>query len=56
MSIPSTNLEADGESLGETPLRFSILTRAIGVVVAENFDAKGNCPSVNQEKQTISAV
>jgi YegS/Rv2252/BmrU family lipid kinase len=56
MSIPSTNLEADGESLGETPLRFSILTRAIGVVVAENFDAKDNCPSVNQEKQTISAV
>lgn len=37
MSIPEAKLEADGESLGGTPLQFSIIREAIGVIVGENY-------------------
>lgn len=36
-SSPEVSLEADGELLGETPLEFSILPRAIRVVVSKEF-------------------
>ena len=36
-STPEVSLEADGELLGETPLEFSILPRAIRVVVSKEF-------------------
>lgn len=38
MSIPAVGLEVDGESLGETPLKFSILQQAISVIVGEQFN------------------
>ena len=38
-SSPEVSLEADGELLGETPLEFSILPRAIKVVVSKEFAA-----------------
>ncbi len=36
-SNPPVRLETDGESLGESPFRFTILPEAIGVVVSEGF-------------------
>lgn len=36
-SSPEIMLEVDGELLGETPLEFSILNRAIRIVVSRNF-------------------
>lgn len=36
-SEPPIKLEADGESLGESPFRFTILPEAINVVVSEGF-------------------
>ena len=36
-SSPEVSLEADGELLGETPLEFTILPRAIRVVVSKEF-------------------
>jgi len=36
-STPEVSLEADGELLGETPLEFTILPRAIRVVVSKEF-------------------
>ncbi len=37
MSIPSVGLEVDGESLGETPLRFTILPQSLNVVIGDHF-------------------
>ena len=39
-STPEVSLEADGELLGETPLEFSILPRAIRIVVSKEFVEK----------------
>lgn len=36
-SDPPIKLEADGESLGESPFRFTILPEAINVIVSEGF-------------------
>lgn len=36
-SIPDTILEVDGEVLGDTPIEFNILQKAIRVVVSERF-------------------
>lgn len=38
MSIPAVGLEVDGESLGETPLKFSIMQQALSVIVGEQFN------------------
>ncbi|WP_288022115.1 diacylglycerol kinase family protein [Tenuifilum sp.] len=46
MSVPNVNLEVDGESVGETPLKFSILRQAISVIVSDSFVQ----PEVPQEK------
>ncbi len=39
-SSPEVSVEADGETLGETPLEFSVLHRAIRIVVARDFYLK----------------
>lgn len=46
-SSPEISLEADGELLGETPFEFSILPRAIRVVVSRSFyeRSKGILPA-----------
>jgi len=36
-SSPEVSLEADGELLGETPLEFSVLSKAIRIVVSRRF-------------------
>jgi diacylglycerol kinase family enzyme len=36
-SSPEVSLEVDGELLGETPLEFSVLSKAIRVVVGKEF-------------------
>ena len=36
-SSPEVGVEVDGESLGHTPLEFTILHRAIRIVVAKDF-------------------
>ncbi len=41
-SIPETLLEVDGTVLGDTPIEFHILQRAINVVVSEKFYRKNN--------------
>ena len=36
-SSPEVSVEVDGESLGESPLEFTVLHRAIRIVVAREF-------------------
>ncbi len=36
-SIPSMDVEVDGELLGDTPLEFSVLNRALRIVVSEDY-------------------
>ena len=41
-SIPSMDVEVDGELLGDTPLEFSVINRALRMVVSEEYtNAKG---------------
>ncbi len=43
-STPEALLEVDGEMLGDTPIEFHILQRAIRVVVSEDFYRANNRP------------
>ena len=46
-SSPEVSVEIDGEPLGHTPLEFSILHRAIRIVVARDFYQR--CAAVGAE-------
>ncbi|HPD95516.1 MAG: diacylglycerol kinase family lipid kinase [Bacteroidales bacterium] len=48
MSIPGVNLEADGESLGETPLKFTILHKALAVIVADSYVCNNSIEEANK--------
>ena len=46
-SSPEISVEVDGELLGETPLEFSILHKAVRIVVGREFydrQERGECP------------
>lgn len=47
-SIPRVNLEADGETLGHSPFRFSILPKAIGVMVSSEFVRSSSASAADQ--------
>lgn len=49
MSIPSVGLEVDGESLGETPLRFSILKQSLSVIVGDRFSEAKLVKNIHNE-------
>ena len=43
-SSPEISVELDGELLGETPVEFSVLPRAIRIVVSEEFLKRESYP------------
>lgn len=53
VSNPPVLLEADGESLGESPFRFTLLPRAINVVVGEKFISQHSEAVVNYSAEAV---
>lgn len=54
MSIPGVELEVDGESLGETPLRFTILQQALSVIVGEQFKGSNLLAKTHPEPMEVT--
>lgn len=53
ISNPPVNLEVDGETLGCSPLHFSILPRAIAVMVSKEFVEKNGNRAVSEDTSVL---